>query len=75
MFVHALSLHKTHVGALRPLPHHAFAYLFLLAGKATVPVQPWDRVRILTPGGGGYGRAGDAVITTAGAGLCCSEYV
>jgi len=39
-----------------------------LGGKATVPVHPWDRVRILTPGGGGYGRAGDAVITAAGAG-------
>jgi 5-oxoprolinase (ATP-hydrolysing) len=29
----------------------------VLSATATVAVQPGDRVRIVTPGGGGYGKA------------------
>ena len=29
-----------------------------MGGKCIVDVQPWDRIRILTPGGGGYGVVG-----------------
>ena len=40
MFVHALSLHTTHVGALRPLPHHAFAYFSCWQAKPQCRFNP-----------------------------------
>ena len=36
-----------------------------LGGKATVVMQAFDRLRLLTPGGGGYGAAGGHAAVTA----------
>ena len=38
-----------------------------LGGKATVLMQPGDRLRVLTPGGGGYGQPGKQQHSRAGA--------
>ena len=49
------------------IPADVVAREVSLGGKATVLMQPGDRLRVLTPGGGGYGQPGKQQHFRAGA--------